>query len=87
MYAGSMKTVSDIVELWPRTRDFADDCGVEWMTAHQWRRRNKIPPEYWAALVKGAKRRGYNVTEKLLADMFAAKKRNSGKASPQAVSA
>ena len=70
-----MKTVSDIVELWPRTRIFADDCGVEWMTAHQWRRRNKIPPEHWAALVKSAKRRGIPVTEKLLTDIHAAKKR------------
>jgi hypothetical protein len=75
-----MKTVSDIIAKWPRTRDFALDCGVEWMTAHQWNRRNKIPPEYWASLVKGAKKRSLPVTEKVLADIHAARKRSAPKA-------
>lgn len=76
MYVARMKTVSDIVDLWPKQADFAADCGVKWMTVYQWRQRNKIPPEYWAALVRAAKRKGFPaITEKLLAEMTAAKKR------------
>ena len=70
-----MKNVSDIIDKWPSTADFAEDCGVEWMAAHQWRRRNRIPPEHWPALVKSAKRRGVPLTEVLLAEMTAAQKR------------
>jgi hypothetical protein len=71
-----MRTVADIIDLWPSQADFAADCGAKWMTAHQWRRRDKIPPEYWAALVRSAKRRALPVTEKLLADMAARKRSN-----------
>lgn len=80
MYSRSMKTVSDIIDKWPRTRDFALDIGVEWMTAHQWRRRGSIPPQYWGPLVKAAKRRGYPITEKTLIDMASARRRNDRQA-------
>lgn len=76
MYDRGMKTVIEIIERWPTQADFADDCGVKWMTAHQWRLRNRIPPEHWPALVKAATRRGIPLTEKLLAEMTAAQKRS-----------
>lgn len=90
MYADRMKTVADIIDLWPSQADFASDCEAKWMTAHQWRLRDRIPPEYWSALVKAAKRRGLNVSERTLIEMTAAKKRRktvASKRSRQAVSA
>jgi len=36
---------------------FSRDCGVEWMTAYQWRRRRHVPPEYWSQIVASAKAR------------------------------
>lgn len=75
MYGRGMKTISDIIALWGKTNDFADAVGVEYMTAHQWIRRNRVPPEYWSALVKAANRRGFHVTEALLAQITAAQKR------------
>lgn len=95
MYVRRMKTVSDIIALWPRTADFAEECGVEYMTAHQWIRRNRVPPEHWPALVKAARRRGFPVTEALLAEMTLTQKRRvlrekarrSRSSNPQAVSA
>jgi len=70
-----MKTVADIIDLWPSQADFASDCDAKWMTAHQWRLRDRIPPEYWASLVKAAKKRGLPVTERTLIEMTAARKR------------
>lgn len=75
MYFGRMKTVSEIISLWGRTADFAEAVGVKYMTAHQWTLRNRVPPEHWPALVKAAKKRGFPVTEVLLAEMTAAQKR------------
>lgn len=70
-----MKTVSDIISFWGKTTDFAEAVGVEYMTAHQWIRRNRVPPEHWPALVKAAKLRGVPITEARLAEMTAAQKR------------
>jgi hypothetical protein len=55
----AMKSVKDLIALWPAPSmsTFARDCDVEWMTAHQWRRRGSIPPEYWSQLVNVAKAR------------------------------
>lgn len=75
MYGPRMKTISDIIALWGKTSDFADALGVEYMTAHQWIRRNRVPPEHWSGLVKAANRRGFHVTEALLAQITAAQKR------------
>lgn len=75
MYAGPMKSVSDIIELWGKTADFADAVGVKWMTAHMWGERNRIPPEHWPALLKAAKARGLPVTVDILVEMTAAQKR------------
>jgi hypothetical protein len=75
MYGRRMKNVSDIIALWGKTSDFADALGVEYMTAHQWIRRNRVPPEHWSGLVKAANRRGFHVTEALLAQITAAQKR------------
>lgn len=74
MYFARMKSVSDMIALWGKTADFAEACEVEYMTAHQWIRRNRVPPEHWPALVKAAKKRGLPITEALLAQMTAAQK-------------
>jgi hypothetical protein len=54
-----MKSVKDLIALWPAPSmaTFARDCDVEWMTAHQWRRRKHVPPEYWSRIVANAKAR------------------------------
>jgi len=75
MYAGPMKSVSDIISLWGKTADFAEACGVKYMTAHQWATRNRIPPEHWPTLIKAAKAKGLPLTAEILAEMTAAQKR------------
>ncbi len=69
-----MDTVSDLAARWPTFAAFADDVGVEWATAHQWRLRNRIPPVYWPALINAAKGRGFDdvTAESLLAMTVAA---------------
>ena len=54
-----MKSVEALIALWPAPSmaTFARDCDVEWMTAHQWRRRRHVPPEYWVQIVASAKAR------------------------------
>lgn len=54
-----MRTVADLAARWPTFAAFADDVGVEWATAHQWRLRNRIPPVYWPALIAAAHRLGF----------------------------
>ena len=75
MYVRRMKTISDIIDLWGKTADFADAVGVKYMTAHQWATRNRIPPEHWPTLIKAAKAKGLPLTAEILAEMTAAQKR------------
>lgn len=73
-----MKSVNDLIARWPTPSmaTFARDVGVEWMTAHQWRRRRHVPPEYWAQIVACAKaRRIKGVSIEALADITAQRSR------------
>ena len=65
-----MKTHNDIIDLWPTRAAFARDVGVYYGMAVGWNRRNNIPSEYWAHLVRAAKARGFHeVTTDLLAEI------------------
>lgn len=62
-----MKTINDVVSLWPSISEFAADAGVAYGVAQQWRRRNSIPAERWSAVVAAASRRGVPVVLETLA--------------------
>lgn len=49
-----MKSISII---WPSIKDFADDLGVPYTTAHSWMRRG-IPRGRYHQIIAAAKRRG-----------------------------
>jgi hypothetical protein len=69
-----MDTVSTLAARWPTFSAFADDVGVAWPTAHQWRLRNRIPPTYWPDVIAAAESRGFDgiTAESLLAMTVAA---------------
>jgi hypothetical protein len=62
-----MKTFHDVIALWPSISALAADAGVTYGVAKQWRRRNSIPADRWAALVTAGQARGLDVS----ADLFA----------------
>lgn len=66
-------THAQIIRLWPKLSDFADDISVEYGTAKAMRRRSSIPPAYWTAVVSKAAERGIKgVTYEALALAVAA---------------
>ncbi|WP_159373862.1 MULTISPECIES: hypothetical protein [Rhodoplanes] len=65
--------------------DFADDVGVQPNTAKQMRQRNSVAPEYWDAWVRGARRRGLDITLEKLAQA-AAHRRSQARATERAAS-
>jgi hypothetical protein len=47
------KTFRDVINDWPgKTRGLAADLGVDLETVKGWAKRNSIPPEYWAAMLR-----------------------------------
>ena len=52
------RTFSDVIGLWPTSRDLANALGVEPEAVRNWKARNSIPPEYWVELVDAADRAG-----------------------------
>lgn len=57
------RSVQSIIDLWPSLADFAADAGVTYGAAKQMRRRGSIPLKYWAALLKGAEPRAFNLDQ------------------------
>ena len=55
-----MKDFVEIIQAWPAPsiRSFADDIGVEYVTAQMMKHRNSISPEYWSLIVEAASDRG-----------------------------
>jgi hypothetical protein len=67
-----MRTVSDIIELWPRALDLALDLGISPPRISDWKNRNSIPAAYWRDLIRAARKRGISeVTAELLVDFHA----------------
>jgi hypothetical protein len=47
-----------IIEQWPRTKDFAEDVDVSYERAKSWRHRSSIPDYAWRRVIAAAQRRG-----------------------------
>lgn len=64
-----MHKVADIFALWPSDADLGRDIGVPYSTVSAWKQRGSIPPSYWHAIIRSARRRGHrDVTAELLLD-------------------
>jgi hypothetical protein len=70
---GAPATFRDIVGFWPSLDAMAADARTTVGAIKQWRNRDKIPGEYWAAVAAAADRRGLPVTLEVLADLSAKK--------------
>jgi hypothetical protein len=67
-----MRTVSDIMQLWPRSADLARELGVSPPRLSDWKNRNSIPAAYWRDLIRAARRHGHpEITAELLVDLHA----------------
>jgi len=53
-----MKDFRTLIDLWPSASLFAADIGIRERHAQVMRFRNSVPPDYWAAVVAAASRRG-----------------------------
>lgn len=59
--------VKTTLEKWAARKDVLSDAQaidpeLEMVAVHRWFQRNSVPGKYWAALAKGAKKRGLKVT-------------------------
>jgi hypothetical protein len=64
-----MRNVGDIFALWPTDADLGRDLGVPYPTVSAWKQRGSIPPGYWRAIIRAARRRGHRqVTAEMLLD-------------------
>lgn len=69
-----MKKFSDVIALWPRVTDLADDIGQDSNKIYLWKYRDSIPQMYWQGVVFAARTRGYTqVTTELLTSLAANK--------------
>jgi hypothetical protein len=68
-----MMTFRQIIDLWPTMSALATDVGLhdKYQTVAAWKRRDRIPPDYWIAVVRAAKRRDLPVTYETLASAAA----------------
>ena len=67
-----MRSVSELLDLWPSQAHLARDLGLPYQTATAWKARGSIPPGYWYDLIVAARRRGLDaVTADSLAMLHA----------------
>ena len=72
-----MFSFRQIIDRWPSLGDLAQDAGVAYGTAKQWRLRNSIPARYWPWVVNAAAHRGIQgVTLETLSRIAAASTRS-----------
>lgn len=70
-----MKTFRDIIGLWPSHRAMAGDCGAKHWAVAKWHQRDRIPAEWWNAVVDGAAKAGHrSVTVEILADIASSRR-------------
>lgn len=50
----SIDTFGDLIGQWRSVREFAERMGVSPNTAAGWKRRNSVPSDYWADLLRAA---------------------------------
>lgn len=69
-----MNSFADAINRWPSLRDFADDIGVDYVTAQVMRHRDSIADRHWLRVVSAASDRGLDgVTLEFLASLAARK--------------
>ena len=67
-----MRTVSDVISLWPRSIDLARELGISPPRLSDWKNRNSIPVTYWRDLIRAAQKRGHpEITADLLVELHA----------------
>ena len=67
-----MRTISDVIQLWPRSAELARELGVSPPRISDWKNRNSIPAAYWRDLIRAAQKRGHpEITADLLVDLHA----------------
>jgi len=54
----SPASVPDLISNWKTIGDFAADVGCGYEAARQMRRRNRIAPDWWRAVVRASAARG-----------------------------
>ena len=62
---------------WPSYRAFAEDAGVSYGTAQQWRYRNSINADHDESIAVGAVRRGIGTYEAILAELANMRRRRA----------
>lgn len=67
---------TEVIGLWPTQVELASDTGAAVYAVRQWKARDRIPAEWWDALLAAAnKRRFRQVTADLLLSLTAKRKR------------
>ena len=62
-----MRTVPEIIDLWPSAAELARRLGEKPIVVQRWRSRGRIPAQYLAGIVRLAESDGINLTFKDLA--------------------
>jgi hypothetical protein len=71
-----MQSFASVIDLWPTATELAADIGEKDGTVRQWRNRDRIPAEFWEAIVGAAAARGFSgVTPEALARIAATNRR------------
>lgn len=56
-HAARMTNHSELIDQWPSIAELARDMGTDYETVRAWRRRERIPVEYWRDLLVAARGR------------------------------
>ena len=70
-----MKTFRDVIALWPSMSELARDVDAPIQTVAAWKRRDRIPDEYWNCVLDAAKSRKLKSVTPAVLIGLAAKKR------------
>lgn len=65
-----IKDHSEIIELWPSVDDLARELIEKFATVYSWKRKKRIPVEYWKKIIKLAKKRDVTLTADILLDTY-----------------
>ena len=68
-----MKTFAEILSVYSRTRDLADDLDVGYQTARKMIERESVAAPHWNRLIDGLKVRGVEITHDDLINAAAAR--------------
>lgn len=73
------KSFREVLALWPRISDAAQDLGMPYERVAQWAKRDSIPAEYWPEVINAAAARGFKyVSLPILVDLAALARRREG---------